>query len=291
MCIISCCSPLSTSIDLFFFNSQTILFCDARTLSNKTELTGLAACSGPVFGKFPVRILVRTSEILTDDLFRSIIIFFLQWRSAPLSGHDLPDLLPPTFCLPCCCLPVPCLEQLYSIPLSILPSTSRLSHRLLPPKHPPIAFCGTIHSHYAVSQLYSLQAERCWKCNMIIQFVDLLIVSNTSYSLGLRGSEYFSEDFPVELVDHFHFSLFFCGKNSMCHCRLGHWCGQVLFAKSLRVDSRIVTFYYATNACFQVVSNSYFLTCPSVPATNSEWCKINRVNCGTVVDSPCLGGS
>jgi hypothetical protein len=57
-----------------------------------------------------------------------IIIITLQ-RFGPFSGHGLPDLLSPTFSLPCCCLPAQYLEYIYGIPTnSTLPSTPRFSH-------------------------------------------------------------------------------------------------------------------------------------------------------------------
>jgi hypothetical protein len=60
--------------------------------------------------------------------FQSCVIL---WRFVQFSCHGLPDLLPPTFCLPCCCLPVPYIEKIYDVlPNSILLSTSRLSKGL-----------------------------------------------------------------------------------------------------------------------------------------------------------------
>ena len=49
----------------------------------------------------------------------------------PFSGNGLPDLFHPTLCLPCCRLPVPYLEHIYTIfQNSNLPSASRSSHGL-----------------------------------------------------------------------------------------------------------------------------------------------------------------
>jgi hypothetical protein len=58
--------------------------------------------------------------------------FFLHGISvhfSPLSGHGLPDLLPPKISLPSCRLPVLYLKVIYGIPPnSLLPSASRLSY-------------------------------------------------------------------------------------------------------------------------------------------------------------------
>jgi len=51
-------------------------------------------------------------------------LLLLLWRCGPFPGCGHPDLLPHTFSVPSCRLPVPCLDHIYGIPPNcILPST------------------------------------------------------------------------------------------------------------------------------------------------------------------------
>ena len=82
----------------------------------------------------PISLCLQNSMFLYYCCRRIKYSWFLcriiYWPFGLFLGHGLPDLLPPTFALLRCRLPVPCPEQFYGMsPTSILPSTSRTSHR------------------------------------------------------------------------------------------------------------------------------------------------------------------
>jgi hypothetical protein len=111
-------------------------------------------------------------------------------------GHGLPNLLPVTFSVPCCHLPVLYLEQIYGIlPTSISPSTSGLQH-------------GPASSHYVlgIRELFTLLHDELtvisWRYHIIIKLPDVQTVSNSPHPLGLWTSEYMCEDFPFKVVNH-----------------------------------------------------------------------------------------
>ena len=70
---------------------------------------------------FPISLLLPPPNF---DFLRSVFLVSTSTvypllclrRFGPLSGHGLPDLLPPTFSIPCCRIRVPYLQQVYAIP-------------------------------------------------------------------------------------------------------------------------------------------------------------------------------
>ena len=181
------------------------------------------------------------------------------WPFRSLSSKLLSSLPPPSSSLSGATLELPS--------NSVLPSVSRLSHRHSSPRNilPLLSVESSVLTTWSVTS----SGGRMLEWHMPTQFVDLFI---TSHSLGLGGSGYFRGDFPFKRVDHIDS---FLGEDSIFHYRIGHSCGQG-FSESLQVDSRVVTFQYATNACFQVLFSSCSIKCPTILSTSSGWCKINQ---------------
>ena len=88
--------------------------------------------------------------------------YLLLWHFVQFSGHGLPDLLPPNFCLPCCCLPVLYIEKILDVlPISILLSTSRLSKGLSSsvPSVKTSSILSKWPAHFSLSWLRMLKAS------------------------------------------------------------------------------------------------------------------------------------
>jgi len=153
----------------------------------------------------------------------SKILLLLLYRCDPFSGNVFSSLLPLTFSLPCCCLAVPYLEQIYSIcPNSVLPSTARLSYRssssicpLSIYENHPSLLRGQLSVVPSGLNVLTLPQHH-EPCNFLVGCDD-------PYPLGLKTSEYLPEDFPSKRLDHIdvllggaHISLSYSAMLQMC---------------------------------------------------------------------------